>query len=219
MKIFRFLPSLLVLFPVVVFAAQTPSSTDLRSRADRLLNLRNQPVTQTTISAGPDQQDLIYVYGVPAQVSEIQHEGRIVFRHYSVSAIPKILASQSLKAGPRPYIDPYPHARFEYQDLTGPMFTFPDFPPNELWLNFDEKTPWVDFTFDPSIPVLKCKDGNYLVPTQKNYPEWIRREYSHYRETGVISLPSLETEFKRIDQEGGMQPQAEIPIRILGWSE
>ncbi len=196
-------------------AQAQPSHSDLRNRADRLLSLRSEPTTERVISSGPDQQDLIYVYGVPANVQEIQHQGKMVFRHYSPNHLPKILASQSLKAGPRPFIDPYPHARYEYQDLTGPMMTTPDFPAQELWLEYSEKTNWVDFTLDAAIPVLLCKAGNLLIPTQKNYPDWVRAEYEKYKKTGVISMPSFELEFKRLDQENGLKPQAEIPIRIL----
>jgi len=139
----------------------------------------------------------------------------MVFRHYSPDHLPKILLSQSLKAGPRPFIDPYPHARYEYQDLTGPMMTTPEFPPNELWLGYSERTNWVDFTLDADVPVLLCQAGNLLIPTQKNYPEWIRAEYRKYLQTGVASMSSLEIEFKRLDQEHGLLPQAEIPIHIV----
>jgi hypothetical protein len=196
-------------------ASLNPSISELRTRADRLLKLRSEATTERVISSGADQQDLIYVYGVPTTVQEVKHEGKMIFRHYSPNFLPKILASQSLKAGPRPFIDPYPHARYEYQDLTGPMMTTPEFPASELWLEYSEKTNWVDFTIDASVPVLLCKAGNLLIPTQKNYPEWIRAEYQKYRETGLVSMPSLELEFKRLDQENGLKPQAEIPIHII----
>lgn len=215
MRFFTLISLIFSFLVVGAVAAPGPSHSELRARADRLLALRSGPLTERVISHGENQQDLVYIYGVPPNLQEIQHQGKTLFRHYSPNHLVEILISQSLKAGPRPYIDPYPHARYEFQDLTGPMMTTPDFPPDELWLGYSEKTNWIDFTLNPEVPVLQCKAGNFLIPTQKNYPDWIRAEYQKYLQSGVISMPSLELEFKRLDLEKGLQPQAEIPIRII----
>lgn len=184
-----------------------------KHRAAEILGKREQGVVEKTITSGPHQQDLIYVYGVPKTVKQIQHEGKLVFRHYTQDGVDRIVETKVLKSGPRPYIDPTPHARWEYQDLTGPMFTTPEVKASELWMNLTDQSDWVEFTLDSDVPVLWCKEANYLVPLQKNYPEWIRKEYEKFIKTGAADK-SLLSEFEKLKAGDGMLPQQGIPIRI-----
>ena len=181
--------------------------------ADRLLRKDPSLNVERVISSGMEQQDVIHVLGVPRTLKKIDHGGKTVYRHYTNQALDAILESKSLKAGPRPFIDPFPHERKEYQELTGVMFTSPETHVNELWMDADEKTDWIEFTLDSEIPVLLCKEGNYLVPLQKKYPDWIRKEYERYIETGS-DLYKLGPDFERLKATGGMFQQQAIPIRV-----
>jgi len=93
------------------------------------------------------------------------------------------------------------------------MFTTPEVKPGELWMDLRDQSDWVEFTLADEVPVFWCKDKNYLLPMQKNYPEWIRREYEDYLRTGV-SKSRLNVEFDRIQATGGMTPVQSMPIRI-----
>jgi hypothetical protein len=181
--------------------------------ADRLSRLDPARSTRKVISSGMDQQDLIYVFGVPPGFRRVNHQGQTVFRHYTRDSVDKIVASKSLRSGPRPFIDPSPHARLEYQDLTGSMFTTPNVKASELWMDLNDQADWVEFTLSEEFPVFWCKDKNYLLPMQKNYPDWIRREYDEYLRTGV-SKSRLDVEFERLRTMGGMTPPQSMPIRI-----
>lgn len=200
-------------------APQSNSVEDARQRAEKILSLVGKGVREEKLTSHPDQQDIIYVYGIPDQIKSVPHQGSTVFRHYSADHAQAIVDSKVLKVGPRPYIRPESHARREYQDLSGIMFSTPDFSPDRLWMGIDEQTDWVEFTLDTDIPVLLCSEGNYLIPTQRNYPDWIRQAYEKYRETGTVSYASLKAEFLRLDAEGGLRPQAEIPIRVLRYQK
>ena len=48
---------------------------------------------------------------------------------------------------------------------------------------------------------------------QKNYPDWIRRDYEEYLQTGA-SRNHLDAEYERIRPMGGMTPAQSMPIRI-----
>jgi|GEM_PF-7066569 len=195
------------------------SIDEAKRRTDAILSLKGNGLVEHKITSHQDRQDIIFVYGVPNAVKKIEHDGKTVFRHYSLEHLDAILASQTLKAGPRPFIDPEAHARWEYQDLSGIMFTKPDFDPRYLWMGIKHDHDWVEFTLDASIPVLYCKEGNYLIPTQRNYPEWIRSAYRTYKNTGSAPSGSMRSMFAEIDAEGGLQPQAEIPIRIVRYQK
>ncbi len=188
------------------------------NKTQHLLKLKEKDVVEKVITANNDRQDLIYVYGVPKRVHRINHEGQTVYRHYTTDSLNEILASKSLKTGPRPFIDPTPHARWEYQDMTGIMFTEPKFDPKELWMNVNEKSDWVEFTLDPRVPVLFCKEGNYLIPLQKNYPDWMRKDYEKYLETGA-SAYKLEDEWAKLKATGGMLPRQEIHIQLTSYQK
>jgi len=184
-----------------------------KNKTAEILAKREQDLVEKIITSGTDRQDLIYVYGVPKTVKQIHHDGKMIFRHYSRDGIDNIIDSKVLKSGPRPYIDPTPHARWEYQDLTGPMFTTPDVKATDLWMDLSEQADWVEFTLDSEVPVLWCKDGNYLVPLQKNFPDWMRKEYEKFLKTGSANH-NLTDDFVKLQSSGGMLPQQGIPIRI-----
>lgn len=188
------------------------------AKTKKLLAMKQKEPVEKVITSHNDRQDIIYVYGVPKKLERIEHEGKVVFRHYTNHSLDQILNSNTLKSGPRPFIDPTPHARWEYQDLTGPMFTKPAFNPKDLWMDVTEKSDWVDFTVDAKVPVLLCKDGNYLIPLQRNYPDWIRKDYEQFINTGKSSY-RLEEDFIKIQAEGGMLPQQEIPIKINAYQK
>jgi hypothetical protein len=181
--------------------------------ADRLSRMDPASSTRKVITAGMDQQDLVYVYGVPPGFKRIQHQGQMVFRHYTRDAVDAIVSSRTLRSGPRPFIDPAPHARLEYQDLTGSMFTTPEVKASELWMDLKDQSDWVEFTLVDEVPVFWCKDKNYLIPMQKNYPDWIRSDYEEYLRTGV-SRNRLDAEYARLRDVGGMTPIQSMPIRI-----
>lgn len=227
--LFLFLTMLSTQLPVVASAEvcntllhgvfSNPFIEDAQKRTEKILSLKGKGVIEKKITSHADRQDIIYVYGIPNRVKKIEHQGEIIFRHYSVEHTEKIIASQSLKAGPRPFIDPEAHARWEYQDLSGIMFTTPDVDPHRLWMGVKKEHDWVDFKLNPSIPVILCKEDNYLIPAQVNYPTWLRDAYQKYKATGILTSPSYQDSFLKIDAEGGLMPQAEIPIQIIRYQK
>lgn len=165
------------------------------------------------IDAGADGQDIYFYSGVPAYVKSASMKDLKVLRHYSF-AVDAIVASKTLKAGPRPFIIPEPHQRDEFVDLTGVFFTTPDFPPHKLWLGFNEKTPYIDFVVDEKTGLLSLTEGNYLIPGAPSKPQWYVTMYEEYEKSG--NAPEyLKEEFKRIKASGGIKPQLEIPIQII----
>ncbi len=189
-----------------------------KMKSDQLLKLKGKEPREKLMTSHADRQDIIFVYGVPQKLESVDHQGKITFRHYTSDALDSILNSNSLKAGPRPFIDPTPHARWEYQDLNGIMFTTPKFETRELWMNITDQSDWVEFTLDPKVPVLLCKEGNYLIPLQRNYPDWIRKDYENYLQTGK-SMHRMEEEFYKIKESGGMVDAQRIHIRISSYQK
>jgi hypothetical protein len=200
-------------------SADSVERADAESRASRLLERRGIPVREVRRTFQVESQDLILVYGVPEHIQRLEHDPNRVFRRYTRTSVRKIVETSVLKSGPRPYIHPTSHARWIYEDLSGPMFTDPDFPVGSLWMDFDESSDWVDFTLPHPIPVLECSPGNYLIPAQKDYPEWMRKGYEAYLKNGTISPGYPVEEFQRITEEGGMRPAAQFQIRPIRFRE
>jgi hypothetical protein len=190
-----------------------PVQLSIQNQTD-LLAKRSLGVTLIKkIDAGADGQDIYFYSGVPAYVKSASMKELKVLRHYSF-AIDQIVASKSLKAGPRPFIIPEPHQRDEFVDLTGVFFTTPDFPPHKLWLGFNDKTPYVDFVVDEKTGLLSLTEGNFLIPGAPSKPKWYVTMYEEYEKSGKAP-DYLKEEFKRIKQSGGLKPQLEIPIQII----
>jgi hypothetical protein len=200
-----------------VWGPAPPIVQETQKRAQKLIEMKKLGTQEKVISGGIEGRDDIYVEGVPARIQPSDPRSLGVIRHFSAAATPAIVESGVLIAGPRPYIDPYDDKRVFYNDLSGPMFTTRDFLPQDLLMGVTCDTDYVDFELHPETGVLFCEAGNYLIPTQLNYPEWQRKEYVKYQQTGKLSpgVESLAPVFKKLDAEGGMQPAARIPIRVI----
>lgn len=186
-----------------------------KTRSKCLLELQLGEVTEKLVSAHIDRQNMISVWGVPKRMKLLPSDAKRVYRHYSAKALPEILHEKVLKSGVRPYIDPTPHERREYLDLTGVMFTTPEFPPEELWMGVSAKTDWVEFTLTSDIPVWECSKGNLLIPAQEDFPDWMRTAYSSFVMTGKLPIGYSADKFLQLKQSGGMHERAGFPIQIL----
>ena len=83
-------------------------------------------------------------------------------RHYSYKAS-EIIASKSLKAGPRPYIHPQAHEIRWYEDLTGVLMTTITCHPSKLLMGLTADVGFVDFRLPADMTILKLDECNYLI--------------------------------------------------------
>jgi hypothetical protein len=166
------------------------------------------------VNGGIDGQDIQIFSGVPKWAKLLRVEDDIIFRHYTLNAKEEILKSKSLTAGARPYILPDSHLKQQFNDLTGIFFTKNDFDPHRLWMNYSDKTPYVDFKLPKGLLVLDLGDGVYLIPGHPTRAAWIHDLYSNFQNTGVIPT-GMEQVIKDIQRMGGIETPITFPIEIV----
>src|SRR4051812_28305879 len=101
----------------VLRSAQVSQIELAQIRTRELLELQKSGfIKETVIFRHPERQDIINVKGVPKSMQLIEHNGDIVFRHYSENNLDLILVSKTLKSGNRPFIDADDLKKLNYLD-------------------------------------------------------------------------------------------------------
>jgi hypothetical protein len=176
-----------------------------KSQTQRLLTLQKKPLQKKDLYAGnPEKADYI-ISGVPKTVKQVNPKG-VIYRHYVGKNMEIVLKTSQLKTGITPYVIMNPgFSREVYEDLAGMFLTTPQTPPEKVGLPRDPNYNYIDFTLYSGTPVLEIEPEILLIPGIPDVPEWLKKLYIDYKNTGRYDRHYLET-FQKIDARGGANP-------------
>lgn len=153
----------------------------------------------------------LQIKGIPDFVEEVPAKG-IIWRHYVGPNMDIILKEKNLKSGILPYIQVDGLGRHSYDDLTGVFLTKPGVAPNKVGLADNQDYDYIDFILPPDSGVLKIEDDIFLVPGQKDYPQWLKNRLPKYHKgDGVFS----DSEIKALEEIQNSPGPMRIPIKII----
>ena len=153
-------------------------------------------------------------YGIPPTAKFRTTKPEEVFRHFSqIENIEKIKQEQRLVAGNLPYITRGKGTdRVSYVNLTGVFFTTSQFAPNNIGVEKNSSTSYIDFTLPPGTEIIELEDGVFLVPGPSKKPEWLTNYYDQWK-INPESVPSyVRSSMREIDNEGGIRKPKELPV-------
>jgi hypothetical protein len=166
------------------------------------------------IDAGINGQDIESLKG-PSPKFRLFKAEDTTFRHYSREFSEIIFSEKLLRAGPRPFINPEPHLRKEYLDLTGVFMTRPEDNPERLWLGVTLKTPHVDFKLPKDTPVVDLGEGNFLIIGPPSVASWIADLYRQFKDGKTIP-EHYKFPLSHIEDRGGLKYPLTVPIFLAG---
>lgn len=157
----------------------------------------------------------IEVHGAPEATRKLnrQEKESRLFRHYVYSPddLSRILVSESLKAGPAPYVE-MGFDRKRYVDLTGVFLTDSDTSPGSVGLE-SRAEHFVDLAISPEIEILEIKKGIYIVPGPPGVRPWVQKLLEQ-ADTDPSSLNQWEQKTVAEARSRFSGTPLHIPIRI-----
>ncbi len=216
----------------------TPEESILEAQAEaaRILAARAHPISEDLIypprevlenlrARGLDtpHAEQWTMWGVPFNVTQIEH-GDMIFRHYTtVEGLEAILASGGLQTGYVGYIEASPNLYHkEYPDLSGVYLTLPQV--NRRAVGVDEKGAgtrfaYMDIRINKEIPVLRITKDIFLIGLRPRTRSWMAN-YFYQSEAGLLHPNSALTYSRAIDelssQGGPNTTPASVPFTIVG---
>ena len=135
----------------------------------------------------------IVIHGLPGVESfskltilSPEEVGNTVFRHYTqAEAVPQILQSKRFRAGKTSYVQ----SPYVYPDLTGIFLTLSKYSADDIGLDSNVHSAWVDVKLDPNTLVIRLEPGIYLVPGSTNVPQWLVESLKNNSST--VPTPTL----------------------------
>ena len=192
--------------------------------AEKLILRRGQPLREITHNSGHHENhpDLTTVYGVPEQVVPVKPVEGKVYRHYTTEAgLEGILKTKSLRNGFMPYVQTAPGVfRKTFMDVTGFFLTLPEVGGYEVGVPRRAGfSAYVDVILPAGLPLFEIeKNAIYLVPLPDRTRDWLRNSYLKWANGGAVSDGHHEM-IRRIDEQGGMGPEIEVPVTIVGYGK
>jgi hypothetical protein len=179
----------------------------------RLRTLKDKPVHEQRKLRADDAADFIRVTGVPPNAKFMTADELGTMRHYSYKAS-QIIASKSLKAGPRTYIHPQAHEIRWYEDLTGVLLTTIKCHPAKLMMGLNaHDVGFVDVRLPANMTIIKLDECNYLIPGNPQRPDWIVEAFQKFKASGTPN-PMLADQFKQLELIGGDHAPMEVPVLL-----